>query len=477
MSATAALTYNDQELSVFDGTNAARVFLPPGLVKTGRIGDVEKFSHVLSEALALATPKPMHPSTMIVGLPEEQAFIKISEIPHNLKPGELENSLKFEWHNLLPIGPEQVYYAVRMLKEKVKVKTKMPRHFVIAAYPKDVIDTITSVLSLLKITPRKFIPFSFGFAALLQPKSDKAILVVKCEQGQDTTTLVVKNMATQFSATLHAPVTSPLFPKQLNNIVSFYEKTIANGEHHITNIVIMPSPYAEALQQQIQSLSLPSRIIHIQEFIRTKRDDDRHYLIPLLGLLRTKFPLAIIPPQLADAVQSIQQGSIMNLVLFYMAATTAVMVYVSIIFIGSLQINNQNKVKYPPQLVQKIQSEAPQVTADVLALNQQIAKATAAQAGRTNLSRDLDAIYQTADSSHITVSSIALTSSATQTTPSLRIEGKGSSTADVTAFYNKIKTNARYVQNTFDGNQPTNASSGVTFVLTITLPSISGRQL
>ncbi len=451
-----ALTYNDTELDVlapgFGQYSQSRVALPAGLVRLGRIHDIDLFSQTLQQALDSAQPHAIHASHVVVGLPEEQAFIKIVEMPAQLKQAELASAFEYQWQNLLPIGRDQVYFTFTSLpKPKTNVKKKKKeaiQQVLLLAYPREIINNILSVINSVGLTPERLIPLSFGLAELLSPTDSTIALVLKSDTDQDISVAIVQKSITHFSTIIHESITDPKAIKRIDNIRSYYESSTKTNENRIGRILIVPSYYTETLTQQVNSLSLPTGHAPIASILKIKPETeaDTGMLFPLAGLLKSHFSVSIMPDDLQRSLLVKKQLTVFRTMLAYMTLSFGIILYLSLVFWASLKFNNGAKIHYAPTLTERVRNEGAKVNTEIGALNQKIHRLQTLSSQRTDLSSQVNLIAEKASAGGLTISSVAIDPAGKL----LQVTGSRPNRDTLTTYIETLKAQKVFDKQSFD---------------------------
>ncbi len=448
------------------GYSCVRIPLPVGLVKSGRISNPSSLSPLIAQAMLAARPTPIKGNQVVIGLPEEQVFIKIIELPNKLKAKEIETVLEYQWQNLIPIARDQVYFDSLILPHRGKKHDT--QQLLIAAYPQDIIDSLVITLSQINVIPRKIMPISFGAANLYGGSPNETVLVAMSEFGQDVTVSLVRDRSARFSTTIHAPVTSQTCLKQLSNIKSFYEKNVAREGEVISSSVILPSPYSAALAQHAGGLSLPVTIASARTLIASKEDDTAlGPLLPLIGTLKTPLKLSILPRDMVQNLQATIQKSILRTILSYTTLTFILLLYFSLIFYGSLHVNNKTKIRYAPAVTAKVNEETEKVNAAATAYNQVIDHIASLAPQRTHAAAVL-ATLQVADeqATDVTLTNVSVQGESGAIT--IRLDGTRTDPTAPARLADLIKKNPLLADTRVETVPPTNPSDPNAFSLTLT---------
>lgn len=410
--------------------SVARVTLPAGLVQLGRISDPTRFGEIVEQAKTSARPFRITASNVVIGLPEDQAFVKVVDFPNVLRRSELAKALEYQWQNLLPIAKDQVYYDSLTLQPAQR-KRPVPNGIVlIVAYPRDVIAGIITVCANLRLLPRKLIPVSFGYAELFSQNDDEATLVLRSDTGMDLQAFIVRNKATHFSTTIHEAINDPLVTKRLDNIRTYYERNIMKSRDVITKAVIIPTAYSGYISRLVEPLSLTLLPVTAAAVHAPKGDGAQiASSLPLFGLLKSRFPISVLPDALVNEVKVKTQSAIVRTTLTYMTITLGLLLYFSLVFWTGLAFSDERQVQYAGGLVDRVRNEHGKLATDVATINQTLSRLVALRASTTNASSDLAAVYNTAQVvPGVTISRVVLSTtkerrlviSGTQTDPALQ---------------------------------------------------------
>ncbi len=465
-----ALTYNDSELILvaprMRGYSYTRLPLPAGLVKSGRISNPSSFSPLVTQAMKAARPSAINADEVVIGLPEEQVFIKVIELPSKLKPKEIQTVLEYQWQNLIPIARDQVYFDSLVLPPRDKKKHDTQR-LLIAAYPQDIIDSLVTSLNQIGIRPKKIMPISFGSAALYGTKTHETVLVAMSTFGQDITISLVRDKTARFSTTIHAAVTSAAALKQLGNIRSFYEKSVAEEGESVASVVILPSPYATTLVQQAGALALPITLAQAEPLVQNKEDDTAlGPLLPLIGLLKTRIALSILPKEMVNDRELTFQKSALRTIIAYTSLVFVFLLYFSLIFYGSLYVNNKTKIHYAAGVVTRANDETTKVNQSVATVNQEISHLLSLQTKRSHTAPLIQIVEKTSRTvPQLTITTLTVEAQTTATV--LRLEGTQTSPTAATQFATILKQDPLFAQAKVD--IPPASAATPTYSMTITL--------
>jgi len=111
-----SLKKGDGEL--FDLVAFGREYLPENTIADGEIKNFGAASKVIESILSneeIIFPKTKY---IVASLPEEEAFLRILELPSNLNPQEFAETLKFEVEANIPMPLEEVYYDYEIISNQ-----------------------------------------------------------------------------------------------------------------------------------------------------------------------------------------------------------------------------------------------------------------------------------------------------------------------------------------------------------------------
>ncbi len=467
------LTYTDTDLSILvpvgETFQRAHVMLPANSVVSGVITNPKEFSTLVKQTLTSQLSKSVSTFRVIVGLPEEHAFIKVLELPAKLKQKELESTLSFQWQSILPIAADNVYYDYRLLQKPDKRKGN--KQYLLVAYSKEIVNSVIQMLHELDVMPERIIPLSFGYAGLLSPKSGTATLVLSSEDNKSLSVAVVQDGTARFSTVIHAPITAPNCLKQLQNIIMFYNQGVNNPNEKIAMITVVRSRYAPLMVQQFASFSLPIQTTRTDQFLRTKNTKKRghesnvplaitkdnqtlkikgatsylyeidHYT-PLFGLLGlTALSLSIFPPAFKDERIKLQQLRFARSSLFLSTIVLSSMLILSLSLLRWLLIANKTKVDTSPVVVQSISKQEGALSEQVTQVNTQLSQLATLSSKRSNASENVDHFYTLAKlSPGISITKISYNPEHTL----LAVSGTRKDRASLNQFLDKLRQSKLY---------------------------------
>lgn len=468
-----SLTYSNTGLRLVEpsifGINVSILELPAGLVRTGRINNPNTFAETVKQAMAQATPHPIKSATVRVGLPEEQAFVKLLQLPPKLTKSELRGAVDYQWQNVLPISQDQVFYDCCYIepvngkkKSKDGLKTE-PQPVLIVAYPKDIVTSLLAVFHQLNLTPELFLPESFGVAKLYSPKSGEPVITLHTLDGQDVQASIIKDSLTLFSTTLHMNVDDTRIAKQVQNIKEFYLRSTNGSVGEVTQVVIAPNPYSGNLGQTLQTAGVTSSILSHPKLLNRVDTTIAPSLLGITGLSSRAFGMSILPPELADERLVKKQLTTFRSLLVILFTILSLMTYFSFIFYVSLKSNNLSRVAYSQTVLDRLTSESKELGTKTSELNLLIDRLAPLKTKRSHLTPLISALYAQAAPNSISLTKIGFADG-----KSIIVDASAQDQTRVTTFIEAIKQDPKIANMKQELISPTATTTGIPFRLTIT---------
>ncbi len=442
-----SLTYNNDELNLLSvslfGVRHATAPFPAGLVKSGKINDIPLFCQILKQAL---TKAGITAHSIVIGLPEREAFIKILRLPKTLHNAEILQAIQYQWQDLFPISPDAVYFDFLVLDKGKKADTHQNVLFV--AYPKEAVDIMITACNQLGLVPETLISASFGLSALLSRKGDSgATLIIKSGSGQDITAIISYRGHTLFSTVVHTPVNNPAAVKQLDSVRGFFEKTISQGAIKINRIILLPGTYAEMLSKQLAGLSLPISIAATNSIIRGGRFTDLNDMGRFLynyGLLKQLSHITIVPIKLASQIEQRNQLSLIRSSSLAALSALVIASYISLTFMNTLKTDQRVSSSYSNSIVERVSQDNIKTTQEIEGLNKQIDLLSQISEQRIETGSTLEILSSAAKSagSGVKVTEISLDNGQKSVMGTVELTDK----THFAAFVDSVKSNPQFTQ-------------------------------
>lgn len=149
--------------------------LPPNIFSENEIVGKEVLVDQIKKALSEAQPKEIETKQAVVSLPEGASFNKLIVFP-KMKKRELEEAVKWEANQSIPLPPSEIYLDWEIISEE-KEKSHLKVFF--QAAPKSLVDNYLEVLHLAGIVPVAFEIETVALARVFLPilKKDEGTII------------------------------------------------------------------------------------------------------------------------------------------------------------------------------------------------------------------------------------------------------------------------------------------------------------
>lgn len=124
--------------------------VPDGVIEEGEVKDPEKLSQFLRSALSQVWGEKIRTKYVVASLPEEKAYLEVIQMPRMPKE-ELENAVRFEVENHIPLAIEEVYLDFKVLEPLQDNLDHLD--ILIAALPKEIVDPYLASLKAVGLRP------------------------------------------------------------------------------------------------------------------------------------------------------------------------------------------------------------------------------------------------------------------------------------------------------------------------------------
>lgn len=404
--ATFAVTYSDTELHLLSsgsGTyNRVRIELPAGVVQSGVILNSQVFGASVTEAMKAAKPSPISGDMVVVGLPDERAFMQVVEIPKGLRAADFDQALTYQWQTYLPIAQEEVYYSYAPVKmpKSAKPDPEAKQHFLVVAFRKDIVDSATTALKAIALEPKAFVPVSFGLSYLASVEKDRSTMVIRELPDHTLSILILQNGLTFFSAQIRTQIASEATVQQIDNVRQFYLKSNNGDEDGIDNILLMPGESTAQLQSLLAPLGLPVTVADSTALAGAKPEDkaELDQLLSEVGLIKNKkLPMIILPQTIKDELSYEHQENVLHLVpLVIIGLASLGLLFAISTYFQARSIRN-SVTPADPTTRAAVMKEAQDLSPKVETINATISKLLAALPSRTSVGTSIGKVYALAD--------------------------------------------------------------------------------
>lgn len=174
--------------------------IPAGVIEKGEVRDEERLAEIIIKARRKAKGKKIRTSYVISSLPEERSFLDVIQIPL-LKEEEIEEAVKFEIENHIPLRLEEVYFD----SERVPPVLNHPKYqeILIAATPKNIVEGYVNSLKLAGLQPRALEVECLAIVRALIKKDSVTNPLLIIDFGSSRTTFIIySGKSVRFTSTI-----------------------------------------------------------------------------------------------------------------------------------------------------------------------------------------------------------------------------------------------------------------------------------
>lgn len=161
--------------------------LPEGVISRGRVVRRQALAQELIPLINEAQQGPIS-GPMVLGLPQEQVFIKIFSMPQFAEK-DLDEAINWHISSLGPVVPREAYTAHEIIGKNNHQELTV----LLAAAAKDVVDDYLAAADLAGISLEAVEPITIARVRLIDPKqiSRQTVLMVNLSAGQLTIIILV----------------------------------------------------------------------------------------------------------------------------------------------------------------------------------------------------------------------------------------------------------------------------------------------
>ena len=162
--------------------------IPMGIIEKGEIKKPKKLAIIIRQALEEVNGKKIKTKYVTLSLPEGKSFLDVFKIPI-LEKEEIEETIKFEIENYIPLEIEQVYFDF----EKIKTKDNQKRYqeVLVAATPKKIVDPYLETLKQAGLRPLALEIESLSTVRALIKKNAELDPLLIVNIGEDKTSFII----------------------------------------------------------------------------------------------------------------------------------------------------------------------------------------------------------------------------------------------------------------------------------------------
>ncbi|MFH1366712.1 MAG: type IV pilus assembly protein PilM [Patescibacteria group bacterium] len=175
--------------------------IPEGVVFDGEIKDEIKLKNQITRLIKNTAGHKVSTTYVNCVLPERKTFIKLIQLPETKSP-DLNEAIKWEAAQHIPMSLDEMYLDWQIINE-AKTSEKCLK-VLIAAAPKNIVDSYTHLLEEAKLLPVSFETESMAITrSILSNETNILSPFLIIDLGGDHTNLIVyDNHGIQFSSTL-----------------------------------------------------------------------------------------------------------------------------------------------------------------------------------------------------------------------------------------------------------------------------------
>jgi type IV pilus assembly protein PilM len=174
--------------------------IPSGIIQKGEVKNENRLAEVIKSALSRVKGKKIRTKYVISSLPEEKSFIDVIQIPL-LEEEEIKNMISFEIENHIPFQLDEVYFDFEVVRPSSN-KQKY-REVLIAAIPKEIVDSYNNAFHKAKLQPLAFEIESFAIVRALIRRGEikKPLLIIDFGRTR-TTFMIYSGTSLRFTSTV-----------------------------------------------------------------------------------------------------------------------------------------------------------------------------------------------------------------------------------------------------------------------------------
>jgi len=186
--------------------------VPPGIIEGGEIKKVEDLAEIIKKSLKQVKGKRIKTKYVVSSLPEEKSFLDILQIPI-MKQEEIENAVKFEAENHIPLKLDEVYFDF----EKIQPISKQKKYqeILIAATPKEIVNPYFKALEQAGLRPLALEIESLAIVRALIKKNTLTRPLLIIDFGETRTSFIIfSGKSLRFTSTI--PISSQILTESIS---------------------------------------------------------------------------------------------------------------------------------------------------------------------------------------------------------------------------------------------------------------------
>lgn len=186
--------------------------IPPGVIEGGEVKNIENLTEIIKKSLKEVKGKRIKTKYVISSLPEEKSFLDILQIPI-MKEEEIENAVRFEAENHIPLKLDEVYFDF----EKIQPISKQKKYqeILIAATPRDIVDPYFKALEQAGLRPLALEIESLAIVRALIKKDALTGPLLIIDFGETRTSFIIfSGKSLRFTSTI--PISSQILTESIS---------------------------------------------------------------------------------------------------------------------------------------------------------------------------------------------------------------------------------------------------------------------
>lgn len=186
-----------------------------GTIKSGEIKDPEGLTEIIKNAIHNVRGQRLDTKYVIASLPEEKSFLEIIQMPELAKE-ELEQAVKFEAENYIPIPLEKVYFGFQKIKPFYDHLDHLD--ILIACMPKEIVDPYVFSLKKAGLIPVALEIESQAIARALIKEEKSVSPIFLIDFGETRTSFIIfSGSCLRFTSSI--PISSQQLTKNISKLL------------------------------------------------------------------------------------------------------------------------------------------------------------------------------------------------------------------------------------------------------------------
>lgn len=191
--------------------------LGKGIVEKGKIQRPNRLAKIITDLREKAKPRPARQPFCVIGLPEDQIFIQMIEVPKELTDPEISRTIEHQSNRLFPIS----YQKIILDWQEIGKERKKKRILIIAA-PQEMIDSLLETARAAKVQPLAIEPKSFALHRVLSFILRKQSLILIDFEQENASLSIYQNGEIKFHTKIGAPLTVEAVAGAISRTLHYY---------------------------------------------------------------------------------------------------------------------------------------------------------------------------------------------------------------------------------------------------------------